>query len=63
MSRIRHYSVGANLFAQKPNGPIYRANKFAPTYHDSARNQADLMNHELAELAAKIQVNYEELGI
>jgi hypothetical protein len=53
--------VGANLFAQLPDGQIYRANKFAPTDRDVSRNQIEL-NREVLMLAVKIQENFEELG-
>jgi hypothetical protein len=62
MSRIWHYSVGANLFAQKPDGQIYRANKFAPTDCDVSPNQIGL-NGETVMLAVKIQKSFEELEV
>jgi hypothetical protein len=54
--------VGANLFAQLPNGQIYRANKFAPTDRDVSRNQLGL-NGEADMPAVKIQENFEGLEI
>jgi hypothetical protein len=59
---IRDYFVGANSFAHLPNGQIFRANKFAPTDYDASRYQIGL-TREVVMLAAKIQENFEGLGI
>ena len=59
---FRNYFVGANSFAHLPNGQIFRANKFAPTDYDASRYQIGL-TREVVMLAAKIQENFEGLGI
>lgn len=55
--RANKFVVGANSFAHLSNGRIYRANKFAPTI--------DLLglNHLTILLMARIQENFEGLGI